>query len=266
MSTKKRFSIFIFFIFLIFAILTYQSVGSTSGTSPFSFIAYPLKVIEQGISEIISGAGNFFKSYVFVVGREDENRKLKERINKMEQERNRYVEAVYENERLRRLLELKSQRADYVASAEIFARDPTNWFQVLWINKGSEDGIFKDMVAVTSSGLVGKIHRVFNERASVILITDVNSSVAARIQSSRIDGILEGRGGNRCFLKYIPQDVEVMVGEEVITSGLDGIYPDGLLIGYVKDVKKENGDFFQLIEVTVAQNLNTLEEVVILKR
>jgi rod shape-determining protein MreC len=264
MFFKKRFLIFVVFILFIFSLLTYQSIKGEIRI--FELSLYPLRILEQISSAVIKGIRDVFKSYILIVGKEYENRRLIEEINRFKQERNKYIEAKYENERLRRLLELKSKRANYVTAAEVFARDPTNWFQVLWINKGRDDGISRDMIAVTHLGPVGRIHRVFNNRANIILITDVNSSVAVRIQSSRIEGILEGRGDNRCYLKYVPQEAEVKVGERVITSGLDGIYPEGLLIGYVTDVEKKSGELFQLIEVAPAQDLNAVEEVVILKR
>ncbi len=122
------------------------------------------------------------------------------------------------------------------------------------------------MIAVTPLGPVGRIQRVFNDSASIILVTNVNSSIAVRIQPSRIDGILEGRGDNRGYLKYVPQEADVKVGERVVTSGLDGIYPEGLLVGDVTSVKKVGRELFQLIEVALAQNLNTIEEVAIYKR
>lgn len=263
---KKRFFIFAAFILVIFAVLTYQGISGGLDTSGFAFPNYPLKILEQGISTSIKDIKNFFRSYILVVGKEEENRRLVEQLKKIGQERAQYLEAKYENNRLRALLELKSQRKDYVTTAEVFARDPTNWFQVLLINKGTKDGISKDMIAITPSGIVGRIYRVFDDNATVILITDVNSSVAARIQSSRIEGILEGRGEDRCYLKYVSQDVDVKIGDSVITSGLDGIYPEGLQIGYVTKVRKKDGELFQVIEVAPSQELNAVEEVAIIKR
>ena len=122
------------------------------------------------------------------------------------------------------------------------------------------------MVAVTSLGPVGRVHRVLKNGANIMLITDVSSAVAVRLQSSRTGGILEGRGDNVCYLKYVSKDVEVKTGERIVTSGLEGIYPRGLLVGYVTEVKSEGEEIFQLIEVTPAQDLNTLEEVAVLKR
>lgn len=153
-----------------------------------------------------------------------------------------------------------------VAAAEVFARDPSNWFHILWINKGSDAGVEKDMVAVTPLGPVGRVHRVFDDGASLILLTDVNSAIAVRLQSTRERGILEGRGDGTCSLKYISKKAEVKAGENVVTSGLDGIFPEGLLVGHVSEVRKEEGEMFQVINVIPAQDLNTVEEVVILKR
>lgn len=266
MLARKKYLTFIVLLLLIFALLTYQGIKRSQDTTKFDVLHYPIEILGQGISAVADGISGLFNTYIMIVGKEDENKLLMERIKEVERERNEYVEALHENERLRRLLDLKLKRADYVTTAEVFARDPTNWFQVLWIEKGLKNNILKDMIAVTPSGAVGRIHRVLNKTANIILITDVNSSVAVRLQSSRTDGILEGRGDDKCYLKYIPQEIDVAVGDKVVTSGLDDIYPEGFLVGTVSDVKKKPGEFFQTIEVTPAQNPNMVEEVLILKR
>ena len=256
---KKKFIFFALFILLVFALLTYQSVKGEGRL--FDFTIYPLKLIEQGGSFLV----NLF-DHIPLIGRSAEEKNLLDRLKKCEEERVRYREASSENERLRALLNLKSQRTGYVAAAEVFARDPTNWFQMLWINKGIINGVAKDMVAVTPFGLAGRIHKVFRERANVILITDANSSVPVRLESSRVEGILEGNGVNRCYLKYVSKDVDVEAGEGVITSGLGGVFPEGILVGYVSSIDREGGDIFQQIEVRPAQHINNVEEVLILKR
>lgn len=264
MLFKKKSLFFLFFIFLIFALLTYQSIKGWSRISDYP--SYPLRILEQGSSAFIKNVKNFFNTYIIIIGKEDENRRLIEQIKKIGQEKNQYLEAQHENRRLRDLLELKSQRADYVTTAEVFAGDPTNWFQILWINKGMDDGISRDMVAVTPLGVVGRIHKVLKNRANIILMTDINSSVAVRIQSSRIGGILEGRGNDKCYLKYVRQEEDVSVGEKIITSGLGGIYPEGLQAGHITAVRKKDGELFYEIEVVASQNLNAVEEVTILRR
>ncbi|MBI5050029.1 MAG: rod shape-determining protein MreC [Nitrospirae bacterium] len=266
MSIKKRSFVYVVFVLLIVALLAYQSIKGSRDTSTFDFLIYPLKVLERGSISVIHGVKNFFNSYILTVGKEDENRRLMAKIKEYEKDRSRFADVMSENKRLRDLLELKSQRVDYVTSAGVIARDPTNWFQIFWINKGVEDGIRKDMVAVTPSGLVGKIHKVLPDTANIILITDINSSVAVRFQSHGLEGILEGKGTNKCYLKYVPQEEDVKIGERLITSGLDGIYPEGLRGGFVSKVIKKGYGLFQYIEVTPMQNLNAIQEVAILKR
>lgn len=261
---KKKFFLFAFFILLVFALLTYQSIKGKSHF--FGLPIYPLKIFEQGTTAVINSISNAFNTYIMIAGKEEENRQLRDTINKFKQKENLYLETELENERLKKILQLKSERPDYITSARVFARDPTSWFRMLWINKGSDDGIARDMVAVTSLGPVGRVHRVLKNGANVMLITDVSSAVAVRLQSSRTGGILEGRGDNTCYLKYVSKDVEVNIGERIVTSGLEGIYPRGLLVGYVTEVKSEGEEIFQFIEVTPAQDLNTLDEVAVLKR
>ena len=260
----KKKLIFFTIIILLLGLLTYQSI---KGEGRFvDFPLYPLKLLEKGSTFLIRSASNVIQTYIFIVGKEEENRNLRAEISAFAQERNRFSETAKENMRLRKILDLKSARPDYIASAEVFARDPTNWFQMVWINKGEQDGITKDMIVVTPAGPVGRIHRVLERGSNVILITDVNSSVAVRLQSSRVEGILEGKGNNRCSLKYISKEVNVETGERIVTSGLDGIYPKGFLIAYVSEVEKEGSDIFQQIEAVPALDLNTVEEVAIFKK
>ena len=249
---------------LVFALLSYQSIKGVSRFIDFPF--HPLRILEQGSSAVTNKIDNIINTYILVIGKEAENKRLLKIIEEHDAEKNRIKELELENQRLSKILKLKSARPDFVATANVFARDPTNWFQVLWINKGKSSGLAKDMVAVTPAGPVGKVNRVFEGQASITLITDVNSSVAARLQSSRIDGMLEGRGDDICILKYVSKEADVNSGEKIITSGLDGIYPKGLLIGYVSKVIIEEGEMFKVIEVSLAQDLGMVEEVMILKK
>lgn len=260
---KKRYVVSTVFVVLIAAILVFQSrIGKGRITDT---PVYPIKTIEKVLSAVMKGTGDFLSTYI-LPRKGLEARALNDKLNKLQEESNKYVEAELENKRLRNLLELKSQSPDYVTSAEVFARDPSNWYQVIWVNKGSDDGVAKEMIAVTPAGVVGRIHRIFNDSASVILLTDASSALAVRMQSTRAEGILEGRGGNICYLKYVPAEIEVEIGDTIVSSGLDKIFPEGLVVGYVTELVKDEGGIFHTIKVTPSQDLNALEEVAILKR
>ncbi len=261
---KKKLFLFALFLLLVFALISYQSI---KGKSHFiDFPIYPLRLLEQASSAVTKKINNIINTYILIIGKEAENKRLLREIEDHKAEKSRFSELERENERLRNILKLKSAKRTYIATADVIARDPTNWFQTFWINKGKSSGISKDMVAVTPTGPVGKVNRVFEEESSITLLTDVNSSVAGRLQSSRIEGVLEGRGGELCLLKYVSKEADVKPGDRIITSGLDGIYPKGLLLGYVTNIKKEEGEMFQVIEVSLAQDLFRVEEVTILKK
>jgi len=261
---KRKLFLLFFFLLVILGLLTLQS---TRGGGPAADLAaYPLTILEKGITAVRNAVSGTISKYFLLVGTEEENRRLKRRIAELESEKNELVESRYEVERLRKLLKLSTGRRDVVAVARVFARDPTNWFRMIWIDKGSADGVKKDMVVVTPSGPVGRINRVIENSASVMLITDINSSVAVRTQVSRLEGILEGSGGDICYLKYISKDAGISPGERLVTSGLDGIFPRGLLIGVVTEVRKEGGDMFQYVVVEPVQDLKKIEEIAILER
>ena len=261
---KKKFSIFVLFILTVFALLTFQGVKS-EGLS-FNLLIYPLKMIEKAGSAVTGSVKNTVRTYLLIAGKEQENTDLKKEINRFKERENVFKETGLENERLKNLLALKTARPDYVTAAKVFARDPSNWFQTLWIDKGSDDGIEKNMVAITPLGPVGRVYRVLKEKASIILITDVNSSIAVRLQTSRVEGILDGKGDGGCYLNYISKESVVGIGDTVITSGLEGLYPKGLVIGHIESVTKDAEELFQTIEVVPSQEFNAIEEVVILNR
>ncbi len=193
-----------------------------------------------------------------------ENAQLKKQIFELSLKENYYSSLVQENKRLKEILSLKEQRKDIVAIGKVISKGSTKYLKTIWIDKGSAHGIKKDYSAVTKNGLVGKIVSVYPESSEILLITDPNFSVSVRIERSRAEGILSGKG-DKCVIKYIPLEEEVFVGDRVITSGLDGIFPEGVIIGAVKSSDKRKG-LFQIIEVIPMQPENKIEEVAVIKR
>ena len=132
---KKKLFLFALFLLLVFALLSYQSMKGQSHFIDFPF--HPLRMLEQASSAVSNKIDNIINTYIMIIGKEAENRRLLKTIEGHEAELNRFRELEHENERLRKLLKLKSARRDYVAAADVYARDPTNWFQVLWISSMS---------------------------------------------------------------------------------------------------------------------------------
>lgn len=102
------------------------------------------------------------------------------------------------------------------------------------------------MPAITLNGLAGKVISTSPHFSEILLLTDTNFSVAVRVERTRSEGIVSGTGTNMCILKYIPVEEDIMVGDRLITSGTDGIFPEGIKVGVVKKIEKKKGFFFRI--------------------
>jgi rod shape-determining protein MreC len=166
---------------------------------------------------------------------------------------------------MKKLYSLQSRHSSTSMVAQVFARDPSNWFKTVMVDKGERNRVSKDMAVVTSEGVVGRVIEVSPNTAKVLLITDPNSALDVTIQRSRSQGIMEGKVEEICVLKYVLKSDDVQVGDKVITSGLGGIFPRGLMIGTVSKVERKRPGIFQYLEVTPSVDFSKLEEVLILK-
>lgn len=261
----KRLIVFFLTLFLAFLWMTYQ-VRSGNGQTIKGFLDSLLSTPQRFIGLIGENLKGFSEHYILLVGKSKENERLVKEIEGMKGERNSYLEIQEENRRLKSLLSLKEQRTGYVATVKVIGRDYSSWFRSVMIDKGERDGIRKDMVAITPSGLVGRVYHVMPETARVILITDRSSALAARVVRTRDEGILQGTGEGLCRLKYLRQSTELEVGDILLTSGLDGIFPEGLNAGTISHVERKGSGFFQDVEVTPASDLARLDELTILKK
>jgi rod shape-determining protein MreC len=148
--------------------------------------------------------------------------------------------------------------------AEVIGRDSNTFLRSIIINKGATDGLAPGMPVVTERGLVGRITAVSPSSAKVMLLTDPASAVNARLQTSRADGIVEGQLTPALRMRFIPQEATVQTGEVVLTSGLGGNFPAGLVIGQVISVERRDVDLFQTAEVHPTVDFNRLEIVLVI--
>ncbi|MCL6622191.1 MAG: rod shape-determining protein MreC [Syntrophobacterales bacterium] len=206
-----------------------------------------------------------WRGYVWLVGVQRENELLKKRLAEAEQMEARYQEALKALQRLEALLDLKRQLALPVIGARIIAYDPSLWSRAVIIDQGRSAGVEPGQAVVAPAGIVGRVVEAYPRHAKVMLIVDRLSGADALIQRTRIRGILQGRGANRSALEYVPKSADVQVGDVVISSGLGGVYPAGLVFGKVSAVNKRGAGVFQEVEVTPAVDLSTVEEVLVVK-
>ncbi len=257
---RKTLLLFLFII-LSLVLMTYQS--KTKPLLPLQFLNNPITRFHDVLSSLKESLRSPFKKILL---REEENIRLKAEIEKLMMERQKYEEIIIENKRLKELLSLKDVTPNYVTTARVIARGPDQWSNTFVLDKGLSAGIRKDMIAITSRGLVGKISEVSNSYSHLLLLTDINFSAAVRLQEGRLEGIISGTGLRKCQLKYIPYDEEVKKGDILITSGLDSLFPKGIPVGYISKLNKTGSGLFQSIEVTPFVDNRRIEEVVIITK
>lgn len=171
-------------------------------------------------------------------------------------------EKAAEVDRLKALLDFRTQSPYRSLAAEVIAASPEDGMRTIVINRGQDAGLRVNLPVVTPSGVVGKVAAVYHHTAEVLLITDPSSAAGCMLEKSRLQGILMGTSQNQCQLHYVMDGEKVPVGEAVLTSGLDGIYPKGLLVGYV--VRTRKGNIYKSIDIKPAASLNRLENVLVL--
>jgi rod shape-determining protein MreC len=216
------------------------------------------------ITVSFEGLNNAWKRYIFLVGLEEENRRLKKGNALLTQDTIQYREGYLEGIRLQKLLTLK-ERVNYpTIVARVIARDQTSIIKTILINKGTSHGLRVDLPVLADQGLVGRIVEASSHVSKILLLIDESSNIDALIQENRIQGILQGAGPLGCSLKYISKTETINIGNIIIASGLSGLFPKGLLIGSVKSVDKTDSGLFQKIEVEPFVDFSRLEEVVVI--
>jgi rod shape-determining protein MreC len=189
---------------------------------------------------------------------------LKQRIAELQKEDHQMKEMALANERLKRLLEFREKISASVVAAEVIGQDPSSWFRSITINKGEKDGVQKGMAVISPEGVIGQILKTSLYHSTVLLITDYNSAIDSIVQRTRAKAIVEGLGENRCQLKYLLRKEEVVVGDVVVTSGLSGNFPKGLMVGEIRKVEKRGHGVFQYAELAPSVDLTRLEEVLVI--
>lgn len=252
-----------FCLFLSVYILTAASRGQLKN-EPLSvllmWILRPLQIAAQGT---VNWIGGLQENYDTLAGFRADNERLRRRIQNLEVERHKLLEAQAANERLKRLLDFRAELPARAITASIIANSPTSWFRSCLLDKGSADGVRKGMAVVTPLGVVGQVVSVTPRTAKVLLLTDPNSGIDVLVQRTRTRGIVSGSLENGTILKYVKRSEDVQEGDRLITSGTDGVFPKGLWVGTVIKVIKQHVGLFQFVEVLPAVQPARIEEVLI---
>lgn len=220
--------------------------------------------VVRGADAVLSSVKGAADSYIDVRHARQENIDLREKVDQLTAEKNEALERAAELDLLRRELALPSRPPYHEIAANLISRDASLWFRRLTIDRGSLDGVKRDMPVATAGGIVGRVITVGPNFATVQVITDKHAGVGAMLQNSRAMGEIRGLDDDRCELKNIKSSETVRVGESVVTTGLDRIYPKGLLIGTVERIEMDPNAPWHRIIVKPAAPVDRVEHLLVL--
>lgn len=219
---------------------------------------YPQKFVSASTNKLVS----VWYEYLDLVQLKEDNMRLRAEIEKLRQERFELSEAEVQNKRLKKLLDFKERSSYPVVSANVIGASPSILrSQVVVIDKGTGSGVTQGMPVASFDGIVGRVLVSSGKSSEVLLITDPVSAVDAYIHRTRARGIVKGTGSG-CMMQYIEKKSDVSIGDKVISSGKDGFFPKGVIIGTVTDIEADGS--FITATVSPHVDLNSLEEVVII--
>jgi rod shape-determining protein MreC len=245
-------------------LLALSGIGLLRPVEDVSFTL--LSPIESGLRAVAQPIAHLVSSYGDVSSLTRENESLRAENERLNAEIARLREQSTQREQLERLLEVKNSLSgqDFLAG-RIVARDPSNLRQLLAIDLGRSDGIRAGMPVVTEGKtLVGTVTRVEDDHAWITLVTDVDSAVSSLVLESRAQGVVAGGYNRRLSMEFVNQDATVKEGDTVVTSGLGGTYPPGLVIGRVTGVGGQRQELFRSVTVEPLASLARLESVLVM--
>ena len=232
-----------------------------------TWIMTPLSFVEKAANTVLGAITGTVGGYVDLKGARAENIELREKVEQLSAERNEALERAAELDRLRTQLALPGRAEYHKLAANVISRNPSAWFRRLVIDRGTLDGVRLNMPVATAGGIVGRVISLGPNYATVQVITDKQAGLGAMLQESRAMGEVRGLENSenaRCELKNIPTSETVQEGESVVTTGLDRIYPKGLLVGTVERIEVDPNAPWHRIIVKPAAPIDRLEHVLVL--
>jgi len=259
---QKKLSIILLALFFGSVLVFLNSQGALSGAK--NLVGEVVSPVTMVFSRSGTGVASFF-SGIFNIGKlQRENAELMDRVNELESENALLLEIRKENESLRSDLDFaEKSKLNYVA-AEVIAYDPSNIRGMITIDKGSKDEIKEGMAAVSEGFFVGRVVEVFDGYSKIMLVTDPSSAVPAEVQGSATSGIIKGQLGSGLLMEKIPQGDKIEAGDTLITSGLGGEIPRGIIIGQVREVSSKEDSLFISARIRPQASLSNILRLLVI--
>lgn len=230
---------------------------------PRGLVMEAVAPFQSAVARLADGGTSIIHDYLDLVGVQQENARLRAELAREQTQRTRLTELEAENLHLSDLLELKQALALKSAAANVIGADASGLARTLVVEGGSNQGFEAGMAVLSTAGVVGKVIAVGPSSSRVLLINDHNSALDAFDQRSRVRGIVAGVVDDGLVMKYVDRSEDVKAGDTIVTSGLDGIFARGLLVGEVVAVVREGPGLFLTVNVAPAADFRRLEQVLI---
>src|SRR5256885_2148652 len=244
-------------------ILISAQVNSRSGVPVLESVTFGVFAeAQRGLSTGVSGIRRGWNRYVWLRGVEAENADLRRQLDDIRVQNQEQRALADRARQLEGLLALRDRSNLQTAAAEVIASSASPDFRTLTINKWTNHGLKADMAVIAAAGVVGRLVVPSPGAAKVQLLIDRNAAAGALIERSRAQGVAIGGGDDRLRLEYVSEASDVVVGDQVVTSGIDGIYPKGFMLGRVDTVEK-TGPAYKRITIKPAVNFSSLETVLV---
>ena len=244
-------------------ILISAQVNSKSGVPVLEAVTFGIfSEAQRAMSSAVSGVRHVWSGYVGLRHLREENDALKRDLAAAQIAAQEQRALASRARGLEKLLELRDRTSLQTTAAEIIGTAPTPDFRTVTIDKGTRHGLRPDMAVIAPAGVVGRIVVPSARSAKVQLLVDRNAAAGAVVERSRAQGVVVGAGGERLEMEYVSEVYDIVVGDVVVTSGIDGIYPKGFVIGRIESLERSGGAYKRII-VRPAVDFNGLEEVLV---
>lgn len=250
---------------LLHVVIISAQVNSASGLPILQVVTFGgFSELQRGTMSMIDGVSGFWSNYVALRQVQGENEALKLEMQSLQIRLQQERAEAQRTDNLRQLLELRERANLDTAAAEVIAGAASPDFRTVTIDKGSSDDLATDMAVISPAGVVGRVILPSRRASKVQLLIDRNAAAGALIERTRVQGVVVGVGDGTLTMQYVPGSSDVKTGDLVVTSGIDGIYPKGFVIGTVDHADRGAGAYHEIV-VRPAVDFSRLEEVLIVK-
>ena len=262
---RQRTAVLFIAVMLGHVILISAQVNSKRGVPLLEVITFgAFAEVQRGAAGFTGGFRNAWKGYVDLRGARAENERLKVQLGALQVEFQQERARAERARQLERLLGFRNDLNIDTLPAEVIGAGATSDFRVLTIDRGSKNGVVTNMAVIAPTGVVGRVVTPTHHASKVQLLIDRNAAAGALVERTRAQGIVVGKGEVIIRMDFVAATADVKIGDTIVTSGIDGIYPRGFVIGKVESVGSGNG-IYKTVEVRPSVDFSRLEEVLVVK-